>query len=75
MHKLGAPFCPAHGVADRQRLNAATAFVPRLQDRYPLAGSREFARGHQAGGPGAYDDDVLWLWSGHLDLGVSENAF
>src|SRR5215472_16271617 len=68
MHELGAAFGPAPGVPER--LNAATASVPRLQDRHPLAGSREFTRGHQTGGARADDDNVLWLRSGHFDSGL-----
>jgi hypothetical protein len=59
------------GIADRQRLNAATASIPRLQDRHPIAGARELARGHQTGGARADDDDVLWMRSGHLDSGLA----
>jgi hypothetical protein len=58
MHELGAAFRPVGGIAEGQRLNAAATPVPRLQDRNPLAGARQLARGHEAGGPGAGDHDV-----------------
>src|SRR5882757_6529120 len=66
MDELGAAFCRVTELSGRKRMNATAASVSRFQDGYSLARASEFARGHQACGACADDDDVVWIRWGHL---------
>ena len=61
MHEFSTTFRRISKFLNRQRVNAPTASLTCLEDRYPSVRLYKLARSHQARSAGTNNQDIGWM--------------